>query len=88
MGLLQTQYIGPLENGPDGWISKSSDSMGNDYGVIKTEWKLTLNDGYGSFEVNTMMVETNQLPCIKEATNAKNIYPQEHEAEVQGRKKT
>ena len=34
------------------------------------------------------MVKTNQLLQIKEATSAKNIYPQEHEAEVHGRKKT
>ena len=35
-----------------------------------------------------MMVQTNQLFCIKEATNVKHIYLQEHEAQVQERKKT
>ena len=43
------------------------------------------NEDYGSFEVNKMMVQTDQLLHIKEATD---IYSLDHEAKVQGRKKT
>ena len=50
---------------------------GSDYGVVNTEQELALNEDYDSFEVNKMMLQTNQLLCIKEATNMKNIYPQE-----------
>ena len=35
-----------------------------------------------------MTVQTNKLLHIKEATDVNNIYPWEHEAKVQGRKKT
>ena len=43
--------------------------------------------GHSSFEVNKMMVQTDQLPWIKEATSAKNIHSREHEAEVHWKKK-
>ena len=43
------------------------------------------NEDNCSFEVNKMTVQTDQLLCIKKATNVKNIYPEEHE--VKGRKK-
>ena len=60
----------------------------SNYRVVKTEWELAFNEDYGSFKVKKMMVWTDQLLCIKKATDMKNIYPWEHEAEVQGKKKT
>ena len=48
----------------------------SDYEVIKTEWELTLKDNQNSFEVNRMMVRTDQLLRIKEATHSK-IHPHE-----------
>ena len=59
---------------------------GSDYEAIRTEWHLTLNKDYSSFDVGRMMVQTDQLLWIKEAANVKNIYPQEHEADVHWKK--
>ena len=61
---------------------------GSDYEIVKTEQELTLNEDYGSFKVKRILW-TDQLLHIKEATDPKkNIYLLEHEAKVQGRKKT
>ena len=38
-----------------------------------------------SFEVSTMMVCADQLLWIKAATSVRNIYPQEHKADINGR---
>ena len=46
-------------------------AWGSDYRVVKTEWELALNEDYSSFKVNKIVVQTNQLLCIKEATDAK-----------------
>ena len=48
---------------------------GSDHRVVKIEWKLALNEDYGSSEANKMTVQTNQLLCMKKATSMKNIYP-------------
>ena len=53
-------------------IGESHQSVcGSDYRVVKTEWELTLSEGYGSFEVNKMKVQNDQLLNIKKATNTK-----------------
>ena len=49
--------------------------------------QLTLEEDCNSFEVNKMMVRTDQLLQIKEVTHLK-IHPCESKAGVQGRKKT
>ena len=49
---------------------------GSDYDVIKTEWDLTFKEDCSSFEVNKMMVRTDQLLWVKEATHSK-IHPSE-----------
>ena len=59
---------------------------GSDHEIIQTEWELALEEDCTSFEVNKMMVRTDQLLWIKEATHSK-ILPQESEAEVHGWKK-
>ena len=61
--------------------------LGCNYEAIRTEQDLTLDEDDSSFKVSRMMVWTNQLLWIKEATNVKNIYPHEHKAEVHGRRK-
>ena len=43
----------------------------SDYEVIKTEQDLALKEDCSSFEVNKMMVRTNKLLKIKEATHSK-----------------
>ena len=63
------------------WIGKSHQAVwGSIFGVVWTEWKLTLDKDYRSFEVNKMTLQTDQLLHIKEATGVKNIYPREPEA--------
>ena len=47
---------------------------GSNYEAIKTEWDLTLDRDPSSFEVQEMMVCTNQLLQIKVATNVRNIF--------------
>ena len=61
---------------------------GSDYKVVKTEQDCTLNENHSSFEMNKIMVWTDQLLQIKYVTNTKNIHPRKYEAEVYGRKKT
>ena len=60
---------------------------GSNYEVIKTEWDLTLKEDHSSFELNKMIVRTDQLLQINEATHVW-ILPHEPEAEVHRRKKT
>ena len=44
------------------WIGDSHHTVwGSNYEVIKTEWDLTLKEDCRSFEVNQMMVRTDQL---------------------------
>ena len=52
---------------------------GSDFSVVKEEEDLTLKEDFSSFK---MAVQTDQLLQIKEATNAKNSHPREHEADV------
>ena len=59
---------------------------GSDYETIKTEWDLTFDKDPSSFHVSKMVVCTNHLLRIKVATNMRNIYTQEHVANI-GRKK-
>ena len=60
---------------------------GSDYQAIKTDWDLTLDRDPSSFKVSGMMVCTDQLLQIKATTNTRNIYPQEHEADINQWKK-
>ena len=60
---------------------------GSDYEVIKTKWDLTLDRDPNSLEVWEMMVCTDELFQIKVAINVRNIYPQEHKVDFDGREK-
>ena len=45
---------------------------GHDHEIIRMEWDHALEEGYNSFEMHKMMVRTDQLLCIAEAT--KNLH--------------
>ena len=61
--------------------------LDSNHEVIHTEQLITLEEDHTSFEVNRMIIRTEQLLLIKEATHSK-VYTHESEAEVHGQKKT
>ena len=61
---------------------------GSDFSIVKEEQDLTLKEDFGSFEMDKMTVQTDQLFWFKEATDMKNIHPREHEVDVYGKEKT
>ena len=69
-------------------ISDSHQDMwGHDHKSIRREWDHTLVGDHNSFEMQKMMVRTDQLPHITKATCSK-IYTRDSEAETHGRAKT
>ena len=60
---------------------------GHNYKSIRTEWDCALAEDCNSFEMPKLMVRTDQLLCIAEATGSK-IYTRELEAETHGKAKT
>ena len=63
------------------------DVWGHDHKSIRTEQDHTLVEEHNSFEMWKMMVRTDQLLCIAEATGSK-IYTRESEPKPHGRAKT
>ena len=57
------------------------------YEDIKTEQDLALDRDPSSFKMSAIIGHRNQLLQIKVATNVRNIYPWEHKANVNWRKK-
>ena len=60
---------------------------GYDHEIVRTELDCTLEEDRNSFEMHNVMVRTDQLLHIAEATNSK-IYAQESEAKAHGQMKT
>ena len=78
-----------MEDGPDGIGWQSWQTVGeSNYGAVKKEQELTLKEDYTPLKWTGWQSRQNQLLQIKEATGMKNIYPQEHEADVHRKKKT
>ena len=61
--------------------------MGKQLKAIKKKWVVALDRDPSPLAVSGMMVLTNQLLQIKVATNVGNIYPQEHEADIDSQRK-
>ena len=57
---------------------------GSVYKAIKTEWDFAFAKDPISFKVSRKTVCTDQLLWIMVAVNVRNIYPQEHEADIDG----
>ena len=78
------------------WKDAKLEQIGNNhttvcesnYKTIKTEWNLTLDRDSSSFTVSDMTIYTDQLLQVKVATNVGNIYPHEHEANINCQRKT
>ena len=60
------------------------DICGHDLAIVRSEQKCALVEDQKSFEMQKMMVRTNQLLHTTEATGSK-VYPQESEVKTEGR---
>ena len=63
------------------------DVWGHDHECVRVEQKCALAEDCNSFEMRKVMIRTDQMLCITEATGSK-IHTRESEAETHGRVKT
>ena len=63
------------------------DVWGHDHEYVRAEQKYTLVEDHNFFEMQKMMIRTNQLLCIAEATGSK-IHTSKSEVETDGRMRT
>ena len=70
------------------WIGNSHHALWeHDHEIIRMEWDCALGEDCSSFELHKMMVRTDQLLLITEATNTK-VYTCESEARAHGQMKS